>query len=162
MGVEISRAYEGKTPLLVGLLKGSVIFLSDLIRTLTIEVEVDFIAISSYQDRCTSSGSVRLLRDLDQDIHDRDVLVVEDIIDSGLSLSYIRTMLLARGPKSLAIASLLDKHERRVTDVPVHFVGFRIPDRFVVGYGLDYGERFRGLPHIAALDPSEIAGAEAT
>jgi hypoxanthine phosphoribosyltransferase len=156
LGAEISNAYAGACPLVVGLLKGSVVFLSDLIRCFTIDVEVDFIAISSYQDRSISSGSVRLLRDLDRDVRDRDLLIVEDIIDSGLSLEYIRNMLLARGPRSLAIASLLDKPERRVVEVPVHFVGFRIPDRFVVGYGLDYRERYRGLPYIAALDQGEI------
>lgn len=156
MGAEISRWYAGRCPLLVGLLKGSVVFLADLIRSITIDLEVDFIAISSYQNGSSSSGSVRLLRDLDRDVRGRDVLIVEDIIDTGLSLQYIQTLLLARGPRSLAIASLLDKPERRVTDVPVQFLGFRIPDRFVVGYGLDYRERHRGLPQIAALGPAEI------
>jgi hypoxanthine phosphoribosyltransferase len=158
MGAEISQDYAGRRPLLIGLLKGSVLFLSDLVRTLEVDIEIDFISISSYQNRSTSSGSVRLLRDLDTDIYDRDVLVVEDIIDSGLSLSYIQKMLQARGPKSLAIAAFLDKRARRTNEVYVDYVGIRIPDRFVVGYGLDYQERYRGLPYVAALDTADLAG----
>jgi hypoxanthine phosphoribosyltransferase len=160
MGEEISRAFEGRRPLLIGLLKGSVVFLADLVRSMRIDVEIDFISISSYQNRSTSSGSVRLLRDLDRDIYERDVLIVEDIIDSGLSLSYIRNMLLAREPRSLAIAAFLDKRERRQNEVPVDFIGYAIPDRFVVGYGLDYQERFRGLPYIAALEEHELQDEE--
>jgi hypoxanthine phosphoribosyltransferase len=161
MGQEISRQYEGgPPPLLIGLLKGSILFIADLVREMSIDVDVDFISISSYQNRSTSSGSVRLLRDLDRDVFDRHILVVEDIIDSGLSLSYIRNTLLARNPRSLRIATLLDKRERRVTEVPVDFIGFRIPDRFVVGYGLDYRQRYRGLPHVALLSPSEVAEME--
>ncbi len=156
MAAEISRDYDDRRPLLIGLLKGSFLFLSDLIRELSIDVEIDFISISSYQNRSVSSGSVRLLRDLDRDIYGRDVLIVEDIVDSGLSLSYIRKMLCAREPRSLAIAALLDKRERRTNEVPVDYVGFRIPDRFVVGYGLDYRELHRGLPHVAYLEADEI------
>jgi hypoxanthine phosphoribosyltransferase len=162
MGGEISTRYRDRQPLLIGLLKGSVVFLADLVRAMTIDIEIDFISISSYQNRSTSSGSVRLLRDLDRDIYDRDVLIVEDIIDSGLSLSYIRNMLLAREPKSLSIAAFLDKRERRTNEVSVDFVGHEIPDRFVVGYGLDYQERYRGLPYIAALEPHEIEEEETT
>lgn len=160
MAVEISRDYEGRRPLLIALLKGGVVFLADLIRKLTIDVEIDFISISSYQGRSTSSGSVRLLRDLDRDIHDRDVLIVEDIVDSGLSLSYIRRMLLAREPRSLRIATFLDKREHRLNDIDVDYVGYRIPDRFVIGYGLDYRERHRGLRVIGCLDPAELAAGE--
>ena len=160
LAAEISKDYAGRRPLLIGLLKGSILFLSDLVRNLTLDVEIDFISISSYENRSTSSGSVRLLRDLDRDIYDRDVLVVEDIIDSGLSLSYIQKMLEARGPRSLAIAAFLDKRARRTNDVNVDYVGVRIPDRFVVGYGLDYQERYRGLPHVAALGVEDLAGEE--
>jgi len=157
MGEEISRHYAGGPPLLmIGLLKGSILFIADLVREMSIDVEVDFISISSYRGRSTSSGSVRLLRDLDRDVYDRNLLIVEDIVDSGLSLSYIRNALLARNPRSLAIAALLDKRQRRVSEVPVDYVGFQIPDRFVVGYGLDYRQRFRGMPYIAVLDPAEI------
>jgi hypoxanthine phosphoribosyltransferase len=160
MGAEISRDYEGHYPLLIALLKGGVVFLADLIRQLTIDVEIDFISISSYQGRSTSSGSVRLLRDLDRDIYGRDVLIVEDIVDSGLSLSYIHRMLQARGPRSLKIATFLDKREHRVNDIQVDYVGYRIPDRFVIGYGLDYQERHRGLRVIACLDSADLAAGE--
>jgi hypoxanthine phosphoribosyltransferase len=160
LGETITRDYAGRRPLVIALLKGSIVFMADLVRSIDLDVEIDFISISSYQNRSTSSGSVRLLRDLDRDIYDRDVLIVEDIIDSGLSLSYIRKMLLARNPKSLSIVAFLDKRERRTTEVYVDYVGFRIPDSFVVGYGLDYRERYRGLPFIAALEPEEIAEGE--
>ena len=160
LGEEISRDYAGRDLLMIGLLKGSTLFLADLARALTIDVQIDFISISSYQNRVTTSGSVRLLRDLDADVFNRDVLVVEDIIDSGLSLGYIRNSLLARNPKSLAIAALLDKRERRTMEVKAAYIGFEIPDRFVVGYGLDYKQLYRGLPYVAVLDPDEIADAE--
>ncbi|MDM7914865.1 MAG: hypoxanthine phosphoribosyltransferase [Candidatus Eisenbacteria bacterium] len=160
LGEQISRDYHGRSLLLVGLLKGSILFLADLARAISLDVAVDFIAISSYQNRATSSGSVRLLRDLDQDVRGRDVLIVEDIVDSGLSLSYIRAMLLARGPRSLAIVALLDKQDRRSREVAIDYAGFPIPDRFVVGYGLDYQERYRGLRHIAMLTDAEIEQGE--
>ena len=156
LGAGISRDYAGRTPILVGILKGSVIFLADLVRALSIEVEVDFISISSYGRGTTSSGSVRLLKDLDADINGRDVIVVEDIVDSGLSLEYIRRNLLVRRPASLAIAALLDKPQRRTQEIEVRYVGFTVPDEFVVGYGLDYQERYRGVPHIGVLEPAEI------
>ncbi len=156
LGAEISRDYEGRVPVLVGILKGSVLFLSDLIRSLSITVEVDFISISSYGRETVSSGSVRLLKDLELDVGGRDVLVVEDIVDTGSSLDYIRRNLLARQPRSLAIAALLDKPSRRVTPVEVAYVGFTVPDAFVVGYGLDYQERYRGLPEVGVLTPEEI------
>jgi hypoxanthine phosphoribosyltransferase len=143
-------------PILVGILKGSSIFLADLIRQLPIDLEVDFISISSYGDGTVSSGSVRLEKDLDRDICGRHVIVVEDIVDSGLSLSYIRKNLAARNPKSLCIVALLDKRERRATGIYVDYVGFRVPDVFVVGYGLDYKEKYRGLPRIVALNEEEI------
>ena len=157
LGEELSRDYLGRTPILVGILKGSAIFLSDLIRKISIDCEIDFISISSYGNRTKSSGSVQLLKDLDRDIYDRDVIVVEDIVDSGNSLSYIKKSLLARGPHSFSIVALLDKKERRETPVYVDYIGFEIEDRFVVGYGLDCAERYRGLPHIAVLDDEDLA-----
>jgi hypoxanthine phosphoribosyltransferase len=156
LGREISRDYEGRVPVLVGILKGSVVFLSDLVRHLDLKLEVDFISISSYGDGTSSSGTVRLLKDLDLDVSGRDVLVVEDIVDSGLSLAYIRKNLAARNPRSIAIAALLDKRERRTNEVKVDYVGFQVPDEFVVGYGLDYQELYRGLPHVAILGPDDI------
>ena len=160
LGDELSRDYLGKSPILVGILKGSAVFLSDLIRRMSIDCEIDFISISSYGNRTRSSGSVQLLKDLDRDIFERDVIVVEDIVDSGNSLSYIRKSLLARGPHSFSIVALLDKKERRETQIYVDYVGFEIEDRFVVGYGLDYAERYRGLPHIAVLDDDDLSGGE--
>jgi hypoxanthine phosphoribosyltransferase len=156
LGAEISLDYAGRVPVLVGILKGSVVFLSDLVRHLACEVEVDFISISSYGQSTTSSGTVRLLKDLDLDVEGRDVLVVEDIVDSGLSLAYIRKNLEARGPRSLRMAALLDKRERRTTGVRIDYIGFQVPDAFVVGYGLDYRELYRGLPHVAVLTAEDL------
>ncbi len=156
LGREISRDYFGRNPILIGILKGSVVFLSDLVRALSCEVEVDFISISSYGESTVSSGTVRLLKDLDLDVTDRDVLVVEDIVDSGLSLDYIRRIVAARGPRSLSIAALLDKRDRRTLGVYIDYVGFPCPDAFVVGYGLDYRELYRGLPYIAALTEADL------
>jgi hypoxanthine phosphoribosyltransferase len=157
LGEELSRDYMGRVPVLVGILKGSAIFLGDLIRKMSIDLEVDFISISSYGSQTHSSGTVKLLKDLDNDIYGRDIVIVEDIVDSGLTLSYIRKSLAARNPKSISIVTLLDKRERRETDIYLDYIGFPIPDRFVVGYGLDYGERYRGLPCVAALSEEEIA-----
>lgn len=159
LGLEISRDYRGRAPILVGILKGAVLFLADLARRINLPVEVDFISISSYGDGTSSTGTVRLIKDLDLDVSGRDVLVVEDIVDSGLSLAYIRKNLAARNPRSIAIAALLDKRERRTADVVVEYVGFRVPDAFVVGYGLDYQELFRGLPHVAVLDEKDLSTA---
>jgi hypoxanthine phosphoribosyltransferase len=157
LGRQISSDYAGRAPVLVGILKGSVIFLSDLIRSLTCPLEVDFISISSYGEGTTSSGTVRLLKDLDLDVSGRDVIVVEDIVDSGLSLAYIRKNLEARCPRSLAMVALLDKRERRTQEVQVDYVGFDVPNAFVVGYGLDYREFFRGLPYVAVVDEADLA-----
>jgi hypoxanthine phosphoribosyltransferase len=151
----ISRDFLGKSPVLVGILKGSAFFLSDLMRRLDLDPEVDFICISSYASGISSSGTVRLLKDLDHDITGRDVLVVEDIIDSGLSLSYLRKNLLSRNPRSLSIVTLLDKRVPRERQVYVDYVGFEIENQFVVGYGLDYAERFRELPYVAVLDDDD-------
>jgi hypoxanthine phosphoribosyltransferase len=156
LGAEISREYEGRDVLLVGVLKGAVFFMADLMRELTIPCEIDFMAISSYGARTDSSGVVRILKDLDANIAGRDVLVVEDIIDSGLTLSYLMRSLSARKPASLEICALLTKPERREIDVPVRFVGFEIPNRFVIGYGLDFAERYRNLPYVAVLHPDLI------
>ncbi|MCA9728082.1 MAG: hypoxanthine phosphoribosyltransferase [Candidatus Eisenbacteria bacterium] len=153
---ELSRDFMGQTPILVGILKGSAIFLTDLIRHMNIDCEIDFLSISSYGNRTESSGSIKLLKDLDRDIFERDVIVVEDIVDSGYSLAYIRRYLAARNPRSLSIVALLDKRDRRETHVYVDYVGFPIPDRFVVGYGLDFAERFRGLSFIGVLSEDEV------
>jgi len=151
----ISRDFLGKTPVLIGILKGSVFFLGDLMRHLDLDHEVDFISISSYASGITSSGTVRLLKDLDRDISGRDVLMVEDIIDSGLSLSYLRKNLLSRNPRSLSIVTLLDKRVPRERQVYVDYVGFEIDNLFVIGYGLDYAERFRELPCVAVMEEGD-------
>ena len=161
LGEEISSDYAGRDLLLIGVLKGAVFFMSDLMRGLTISCEIDFMAISSYGDSTDSSGVVRILKDLDINIEGRDVLVVEDIIDSGLTLSYLMRNLEAREPASLEICALLTKPERREIDVPVRYVGFEIPNRFVIGYGLDFAERYRNLPYVGVLDPALIPSNEA-
>jgi hypoxanthine phosphoribosyltransferase len=152
LGAEISADYEGRDLLLIGVLKGAVFFLADLMRHLTVPCEIDFMAISSYGASTDSSGVVRILKDLDINIEGRHVLVVEDIIDSGLTLSYLVRNLEAREPASLEICALLTKPERREIDVPVRYTGFEIPNRFVIGYGLDFAERYRNLPYVGVLD----------
>ena len=152
LGADISSDYVGKDLLLVGVLKGAVFFMADLMRSLTIPCEVDFMAISSYGDSTDTSGIVRILKDLDINIEGREVLVVEDIIDSGLTLSYLMRNLEAREPASLEVCALLTKPERREIDVPVRYIGFEIPNRFVIGYGLDFAERYRNLPYVGVLD----------
>jgi hypoxanthine phosphoribosyltransferase len=156
LGEEVSHDYAGRDLLLVGVLKGAVFFMADLMRHLTIPCEIDFMAISSYGDSTDSSGVVRILKDLDINIEGRHVLVVEDIIDSGLTLSYLIRNLEAREPATLEICALLTKPDRREIDVPVRYVGFEIPNRFVIGYGLDFGERYRNLPYVGVLDPAQI------
>jgi hypoxanthine phosphoribosyltransferase len=156
LGAEISRDYVGRDVLLVGVLKGAVFFMADLMRELTIPCEIDFMAISSYGAGTDSSGVVRILKDLDLNISGRHVLVVEDIIDSGLTLSYLVRTLAARKPATVEICALLTKPERREVDVPVRYIGFEIPNEFVIGYGLDYAERYRNLPHVAVLHPDLI------
>ena len=156
LGQEISKEYEGRDLLLVGVLKGAVFFMADLMRELSVPCEIDFMAISSYGASTDSSGVVRILKDLDANIAGRDVLVVEDIIDSGLTLSYLMRSLKARKPASLEICALLTKPDRREIDVPVQFVGFEIPNKFVIGYGLDFAERYRNLPYVAVLHPDLI------
>jgi hypoxanthine phosphoribosyltransferase len=148
---EISRDYADRELLLVGVLKGAVFFLADLMRHLDVQCEVDFMAVSSYGASTDSSGVVRILKDLDAPIEGRDVLIVEDIVDSGLTLSYLFRMLRARGPASLEVCALLTKPARREIDLPIRYVGFEIPNRFAIGYGLDYAERYRNLPYVAVL-----------
>jgi hypoxanthine phosphoribosyltransferase len=152
LGAEVSADYEGRDLLLIGVLKGAVFFMADLMRHLTVTCEVDFMAISSYGDATDSSGIVRILKDLDISIDGREVLVVEDIIDSGLTLSYLMRNLESREPASLEVCALLTKPSRREIDVPVRYVGFEIPNKFVVGYGLDFAERYRNLPYVGVLD----------
>ncbi len=151
LGAEISRDYEGKDLFLVGVLKGAVFFLSDLMRALEVPCEVDFMAVASYGSSTDSSGVVRILKDLDATIEGKDVLIVEDIIDSGLTLSYLLRTLRAREPRSLEVCALLTKPERREVDLPIRYTGFEIPNKFVIGYGLDHAERFRNLPYVAVL-----------
>ncbi len=155
LAAAISRDYAGKTPLLICVLKGGVAFLVDLMRRLTIPHEIDFMAISSYGGRRTeSSGVVQIVMDLSSSIEGRDVLIVEDIIDSGRTLDYMLRMLRTRDPASLRVCVLLTKPSRREIDVPLDYVGFEIPDKFVVGYGLDFDERYRNLPYVGVLHPS--------
>jgi hypoxanthine phosphoribosyltransferase len=153
LGVEVSADYQGRDLLLIGVLKGAVFFMADLMRSITVPCEIDFMAISSYGAATDSSGVVRILKDLDINIEKRHVLVVEDIIDSGLTLSYLLRNLESRDPASLEICALMTKPERREIDVPVRYVGFEIPNKFVIGYGLDFAERYRNLPYVGVLHP---------
>jgi hypoxanthine phosphoribosyltransferase len=156
LGREIASAYEGRDLLLVGVLKGAVFFMADLMRELPLPCEVDFMAISSYGSASDSSGVVRILKDLDINIEERHVLIVEDIIDSGLTLSYLMRNLRSRSPASLEICALFVKETAGKIRKSVRYIGFELPDRFVVGYGLDFAERYRNLPYVAALDDSLI------
>ncbi|HEX7060086.1 MAG TPA: hypoxanthine phosphoribosyltransferase [Solirubrobacterales bacterium] len=151
LGEEISRDYEGRDMVMIGVLKGAVLFLADLMRHLTVPCEIDFMAVSSYGSQTDSSGVVRILKDLDAPIEDRHVLIVEDIIDSGLTLQYLMRNLNARRPASLEACSLLTKPERLRVDLSPRYVGFEIADRFAIGYGLDHAQRYRNLDYVAAL-----------
>ena len=151
LGAQISRDYEGRDLVLVAILKGAVPFLADLMRNLRVPCELDFMAVSSYGSATDSSGVVRILKDLDGSIEGRDVLIVEDIIDSGLTLHYLLRNLKARNPRSLEVCALLTKPERRRVELPIRYVGFEIPNCFAIGYGLDYEQRFRNLSYVAAL-----------
>ena len=156
LGAEIARDYAGRNPLLIGVLKGACIFLSDLLRAIDLRLGVEFMAISSYGVSTRTSGEVRIVKDLGVPVEGRDILVVEDIVDTGLTLSYLLDNLRARGAASVKLAALLDKHDRRQRQVEINYLGFSIPDAFVVGYGLDFAERYRNLPYIAILkDPEE-------
>lgn len=154
LGEMITRDYKDKDNiLLVGVLKGAVIFMADIIRKINLPVQVDFMAVSSYGASTESSGVVRILKDLEEDVEGKHLLIIEDIIDSGLTLSYLYNILKSRKPASIKICALLDKPTRRKVDIKVDYLGFEIPDYFVVGYGLDYGERYRNLPYICVLKP---------
>ena len=154
LAAQLSREYEGKTPLMVGILKGSIMFYADLLRAMTIPVEMDFMAISSYGAGAKSSGEVKLIKDLDRKIEGRHVIIVEDIIDSGYTLSYLKRMLYSRRPESVKICALLDKYSRRVVPIEADYKGFDCEDEFVVGFGLDYAVRYRNLPYIGILKRS--------
>ena len=154
LGERITRDYQGKRPVLLCILKGASVFFSDLIREIDLPLEVEFVAVSSYGASTKSSGEVRLVKDLDRSILGRDVIIVEDIVDSGMTLTYIKNLLISRGAASLRIAALLDKPARRVAPLSVDYSCFLIPDAFVVGYGLDYNEVYRNLPDIGVLSPS--------
>ena len=156
IGAQLSRDYEGKELVIVGVLTGAVTFLADLIRHITVPLELDFVAVSSYGQATKTSGEVRMIKDLGHAVQGKHVLVAEDIIDTGLTLRYLLDTLQARQPAGLACCVLLDKPSRRIIDVPVEYVGFEIEDRFVVGYGLDFAGRYRNLPYIGVLDLDEI------
>ena len=151
LAAEVSRDYEGRDLVLVGVLKGAIFFLSDLMRQIEVPCEVDFMAVASYGSATKSSGVVRILKDLDAVIEGRDVLIVEDIVDSGLTLQYLLRNLAGRNPRSLEVCALLIKPERRKVQLDARYVGFEIPNRFAIGYGLDHAERYRNLPFVAAL-----------
>ena len=153
LGAQITRDYMGKELVMICILKGAVVFFSDLIREIDLPLAVDFMAISSYGSATKSSGVVRILKDLDRDIVDKHALVVEDIIDTGLTLSFLKANLLSRGAASIRVAALLDKPERRLVNITSDYTGFIIPDAFVVGYGLDYNQQYRNLPDIGVLKP---------
>ena len=155
IGAEITRDYAGRNPLLIGVLKGACFFLSDLLRAIDTRLSIEFMAISSYGSSTRTSGEVRILKDLDVAVEGRDIIVVEDIVDTGLTLSYLLANLKSRGAASVKLVALLDKYERRERPVEIDYLGFKIPDHFVVGYGLDFAERYRNLPFIAVLkDPN--------
>lgn len=151
LGSKISEDYKGKDLLVVGVLKGSVLFASDLIKNITIPCEIDFMAVSSYGNSTETSGVVRILKDLDHSIEGKHVLLVEDIVDSGVTLNYLLKYLKARRAESIEIVSLLNKPERRTADLEVKYIGFEVPNEFIVGYGIDYAEKYRNLPYIAIL-----------
>lgn len=152
IGEQISKDYEGKQVHLVCVLKGGSFFLCELAKRISVPVSLDFMSVSSYGSSTKSSGVVKIVKDLDEPLKDKDVIIIEDIVDSGRTLSYLMEMLRDRGPKSLRLCTLLDKPERRVVDVTVDYTGFQIPDKFVVGYGLDYDQRYRNLPYIGVVE----------
>lgn len=154
IGAQISKDYAGKNLMMVSVLKGSVVFMADLMRAVTIPAEIDFMSVSSYGSGAKTSGVVKIIKDLDIELAGRDLLIVEDILDSGLTLSYIKKILMERGPRSIKICTLLDKPERRKADILADYSGFEVPDEFVVGYGLDFAEKYRNLPYIGVLKSS--------
>lgn len=158
VGARISTDYSGKNLLMVSILKGSVVFMSDLMRAVTIPCGIDFMAVSSYGSGTKTSGVVKIIKDLDINLKGYDVLIVEDILDSGLTLSYIRELLQARSPKSIRLCTLFDKPDRRTVDISADYVGTVVPDEFIVGYGLDYDEKYRNLPYVGILKPEVYGG----
>jgi hypoxanthine phosphoribosyltransferase len=160
LGRQIGRDYRGTTPLFVGVLRGAAVFLSDLIRSTNLACHVDFIAMSSYGSATKTSGQVQLVKDLESSIEGRDVILVEDIVDTGLTLNYLVGSLRSRNPRSVRVCALLSKPSRRQIEVPLDYVGFEVPDQFVVGYGLDFDQQFRHLPYIAILRPDLADGPE--
>ena len=157
MGARISRDYEGKNLVMVSVLKGSLIFMADLMREITVPCSIDFLSVSSYGAVTTTTGEVRILKDLDATLEGKDLLVVEDILDSGVTLSFLLKNLSARHPQSIRLCTLLDKPERRRVDIHPDYVGAQVPDKFIVGYGLDYAEKYRNLPYIGVLKPEIYA-----
>ena len=157
LGARISRDYSGKNLLMVSVLKGSVVFMADLMRAITIQARIDFMSVSSYGSGVKTSGVVKIIKDLDINLAGYDLLIVEDILDSGLTLKYLTDILRQRGPKSVRIATLLDKPERRKVDLVPDYCGFTVPDEFVVGYGLDFNEKYRNLPYVGILKPEVYA-----
>ena len=154
LGAQITADYQGKNPLIVSVLKGSYVFMADLTRRIDVPCQVDFMVVSSYGAGTKTSGEVQIIKDLENSIDGRDLIIVEDILDSGVTLSYLMKVLTARGANSIRLCTLLSKPDRRRVDVPVDYLGFEIPDEFVVGYGLDFAERYRNLPYIGILKPS--------
>lgn len=157
IGAQISEDYEGKNLVLVSILKGSLVFMADLMRAIKIPCEIDFMSVSSYGSGVKTSGVVKIIKDLDENLEGKDILLVEDILDSGKTLSYISALLAARNPASIRICTLLDKPERREADVRADYSGFPVPDEFVVGYGLDYAQKYRNVPYIGVLKPEIYA-----
>lgn len=153
LGETISQDYDGRSPLFLGVLKGSFVFMADLIRCVTIPCSLDFMAVTSYGNKSATTGAVKIYMDLNQDIENRHVIIVEDILDSGLTLNYLNNYLRGRNPASISIATLLDKPSRRQAPIAADYVGFKVPDAFVVGYGLDFAEKYRNLPFIGILKP---------
>ena len=153
LGAQISKDYEGKNLLLVSVLKGAVVFMTDLMRHITVPCSIDFMVVSSYGNGVKTSGVVKIVKDLDADLAGKDLLIVEDILDTGMTLHYLKQLLQDRNPNSIRIATLLDKPERRGAAVRADYVGYQVPDEFVVGYGLDYDEKYRNLPYVGILKP---------
>ena len=153
MGARITRDYAGKNLLLVTVLKGAVVYFTDLMRAIDLPCTIDFMIVSSYGSGVKTSGVVKIVKDLDTDLSGKDLLIVEDILDTGLTLSYLKSMLAARNPSSIRIATLLDKPDRRKADIHADYIGYEVPDEFVVGYGLDYDEKYRNLPYVGVLKP---------
>lgn len=153
LGRAISEDYAGKEPVFIGVLKGSFVFMADLMRSVDIHCDIDFMAVSSYGSGTATTGAVKIIKDITKDIENRDVIIVEDILDSGVTLTYLQNFLMSRSPASISICTLLDKPSRRRAPVVPDYVGFECPDEFIVGYGLDYGERYRNLPYIGVLKP---------